>query len=205
MVLNRKNITYVLISILGQFTRNYTQTVKRTADNKRRYAPGEGSIPPVLLSGVSKGGKAPFGTRLCEAKCSVLYLLAWLTGETGCGAFCAPFAPAGKQTEFLRMGMSEKSGCFQRTTAGIWKPPSLVLRSTLWTKCSEVWPHSRKSSRIAGNRQGWNERVCTRPWPPPHRPAEWVDKAANPSKCLAALFWFWSVSFIKIEMGRKPF
>ena len=40
---------------LGQFTRNYTQTVKRAADNKRRYAPGEGSIPPVLLSGVSKG------------------------------------------------------------------------------------------------------------------------------------------------------
>ena len=40
---------------LGQFTRNYTQTVKRAADNKRRYAPGKGSIPPVLLSGVSKG------------------------------------------------------------------------------------------------------------------------------------------------------
>ena len=31
------------------------QTVKRAADNKRRYAPGEGSIPPVLLSRVSKG------------------------------------------------------------------------------------------------------------------------------------------------------
>ena len=43
------------IFTLGQFTRNYTQTVKRAADNKRRYAPGEGSIPPVLLSGVSKG------------------------------------------------------------------------------------------------------------------------------------------------------
>ena len=28
--------------------------MKRSADNKRRYAPGEGSIPPVLLSGVSK-------------------------------------------------------------------------------------------------------------------------------------------------------
>ena len=40
---------------LGQFTRNYTQTVKRAADNKRLYAPGDGSIPPVLLSGVSKG------------------------------------------------------------------------------------------------------------------------------------------------------
>ena len=44
-----------LYNKLGQFTRNYTQTVKRAADNKRRYAPGEGSIPPVLLSGVSKG------------------------------------------------------------------------------------------------------------------------------------------------------
>ena len=44
-----------IVDILGQFTRNYTQTVKRAADNKRRYAPGEGSIPPVLLSGVSKG------------------------------------------------------------------------------------------------------------------------------------------------------
>jgi len=49
----------------------------------------------------------------------VLYLLAWLTGETGSGAFCAPFALAGKQTEVLRMGMSKKSACFQRTAAGI--------------------------------------------------------------------------------------
>ena len=46
---------YTISQYLGQFTRNYTQTVKRAADNKRRYAPGEGSIPPVLLSGVSKG------------------------------------------------------------------------------------------------------------------------------------------------------
>ncbi|EAI3814243.1 exodeoxyribonuclease V subunit alpha, partial [Campylobacter coli] len=28
-------------------------------------------------------------------------------------------APAGKQAEFLRMGMSKKSACFQRTAAGI--------------------------------------------------------------------------------------
>ena len=48
-------VTSHLYCQLGQFTRNYTQTVKRAADNKRRYAPGEGSIPPVLLSGVSKG------------------------------------------------------------------------------------------------------------------------------------------------------
>ena len=53
----KRNIYCVnyLYKHLGQFTRNYTQTVKRAADNKRRYAPGEGSIPPVLLSGVSKG------------------------------------------------------------------------------------------------------------------------------------------------------
>ena len=37
---------------LGQFTRTYTQTVKRTAENKRRYATLSGSIPPVLLSGL---------------------------------------------------------------------------------------------------------------------------------------------------------
>ena len=69
--------------------------------------------------GVPKGATPPFGTRLCEAKCNVLYLLAWLAGKTGCGASCAPFAPAGKQAEFLRMGMNKKSGCFQRTAAGI--------------------------------------------------------------------------------------
>ena len=69
---------FVLETVLGQFTRNYTQTVKRAADNTRRYAPGEGSIPPVLLSRVSKGGSAPFGTRLCGAKCSVLYALSAL-------------------------------------------------------------------------------------------------------------------------------
>lgn len=34
------------------------------------------------MAGVSKGGGVPFGTRLCEAKCSVLYLSARLTGQT---------------------------------------------------------------------------------------------------------------------------
>ena len=53
--LRQKDIAEYLNIHLGQFTRDYTQTVKRAADNKRRYAPGEGCIPPVLLSGVSKG------------------------------------------------------------------------------------------------------------------------------------------------------
>ena len=66
-------ILFAFFSQLGLFTRNYTQTVKRAADNKRRYASDRG-IAPVCW-GVSKGGSAPFGTRLCEAKCSVLYAL----------------------------------------------------------------------------------------------------------------------------------
>ena len=39
---------------LGQFTRNYTQTVKRAADNNRRYAPG-GVHSACLLWGFPKG------------------------------------------------------------------------------------------------------------------------------------------------------
>ena len=37
-----------------RFTRNYTQTVKRAADNKRRYAPGKGHSA-CLLWGYPKG------------------------------------------------------------------------------------------------------------------------------------------------------
>ena len=33
--------SFYLHKVLGQFTRNYTQTVKRAADNKRRYADGK--------------------------------------------------------------------------------------------------------------------------------------------------------------------
>ena len=42
MQLKDKDLLDYLYYYLGQFTRNYTQTVKRAADNKRRYAPGEG-------------------------------------------------------------------------------------------------------------------------------------------------------------------
>lgn len=46
-----------LSSDLGQFTRNYTQTVKRAADNKRRYAPGW-VHSTCLLRGFPKGAAA---------------------------------------------------------------------------------------------------------------------------------------------------
>jgi len=50
---NQKPIRGV-VCILGQFTRNYTQTVKRAADNKRRYAPGW-VHSTCLLRGFPKG------------------------------------------------------------------------------------------------------------------------------------------------------
>ena len=43
-----------LSSDLGQFTRNYTQTVKRAADNKRRYAPGWVHSTCLLLNSVQE-------------------------------------------------------------------------------------------------------------------------------------------------------
>ncbi len=43
----------------------YTQTVKRAADNKRRYAPGEGGITACFVVGVLQRG-LPLGTRLCS-------------------------------------------------------------------------------------------------------------------------------------------
>src|SRR5574344_185722 len=46
--------TSFLYQHLGQFTRNYTQTVKRAADNKRRYAPGW-VHSTCLLRGFPKG------------------------------------------------------------------------------------------------------------------------------------------------------
>ena len=41
MQLKDKDLLDYLYYYLGQFTRNYTQTVKRAADNKRRYDPGD--------------------------------------------------------------------------------------------------------------------------------------------------------------------
>ena len=48
------DIEFDFADSLGQFTRNYTQTVKRAADNKRRYAPGW-VHSTCLLRGFPKG------------------------------------------------------------------------------------------------------------------------------------------------------
>ena len=49
-----RKVYFCLYRHLGQFTRNYTQTVKRAADNKRRYAPGW-VHSTCLLRGFPKG------------------------------------------------------------------------------------------------------------------------------------------------------
>ena len=69
-----------LAILLGQFTRNYTQTVKRAADNKLRlntkHRKSARYSACFVVRGFQRG--SPFGTRLCKAKCSVLYALSAL-------------------------------------------------------------------------------------------------------------------------------
>ena len=88
------------VKALGRFTRNYTQTTKRellTTNKGWISSTGEvRDIQPVLLFGVSKG--YPFGTRLCVAKCSVLYALSALLRKWGCRrGRASTFEAAGKQ------------------------------------------------------------------------------------------------------------
>ena len=52
-----------------------TDTAGGLDNKKRRYAPRGGVAYRLFLWGFPKGATPPFGTRLCEAKCSVLYAL----------------------------------------------------------------------------------------------------------------------------------
>ena len=88
--------------------------------------------------------------RLCEAKCSVLYLLAWLTGETGCGALCAPFAPAGKQAEFFANGNEQKIGLFSENGGRYMKAPVPRPTFRLVDKVSRSCGHT--PGKVAGQR-----------------------------------------------------
>ena len=69
----------------------------------------------------------------------------------------------------------------------------------------KLWPHSRKSSGTACNRQGWNERAYTRPWPPPTVPLNKQTRRPIPQSAWPHSLSFWSILFLKIEMGGKPF
>ena len=52
-----------------------TDTAGGLDNKKRRYAPRGGVAYRLFLWGFPKGATPPFGTRLCKAKCSVLYAL----------------------------------------------------------------------------------------------------------------------------------
>ena len=52
-----------------------TDTAGGLDNKKRRYAPRGGVTYRLFLWGFPKGATPPYGTRLCEAKCSVLYAL----------------------------------------------------------------------------------------------------------------------------------
>ena len=56
-----------------------TNTAGGLDNKKRRYAPRGGVAYRLFLWGFPKGALSPFGTRLCEAKCSVLYALSALS------------------------------------------------------------------------------------------------------------------------------
>ena len=75
-----------VLSVLGQFTRNYTQTVKRTADNKikaeHQAQESARCSACFVVRGFQRG--LPLGTLLCNAKCSVLYALSALPWKCRC-------------------------------------------------------------------------------------------------------------------------
>ena len=55
-----------------------TDTAGGLDNKKRRYAPRGGGAYRLFLWGFQRGATSPFGTRVCEAKCSVLYALSAL-------------------------------------------------------------------------------------------------------------------------------
>ena len=61
-----------------------TDTAGGLDNKKRRYAPRGGVAYRLFLWGFPKGATPPFGTRLCEAKCSVLYALPALPWKCRC-------------------------------------------------------------------------------------------------------------------------
>lgn len=69
--------------------------------------------------GFPKGAYAPLWHTTLPVRCSVLYLLEWLTGETGCDAVCTQFTLAGKRAGVLRADGNKNPVRFRRATAGI--------------------------------------------------------------------------------------
>ena len=111
--------------------------------------------------GFPTGGSAPLGTRLCEAKCSVLYLLTRLTGEAGCVAF----APRLHRQENGR-GFCERERRKSLSVFGerrqVYKPPSLVPRVETYIKMRYVSVDSWREEHRP--RHPKSEKAGKHPW-----------------------------------------
>lgn len=93
--------------------------------------------------GDSKGGRGPPWHTTLLARCSVLYLLARLTGEAGCGAF----APRLHRQENGR-GFCERERTKTLSVFGerrqVYKPPSLVPRVETYIEMRYVSANLRR-------------------------------------------------------------
>ncbi len=102
---------------LGQFTRNYMQTVKRAAETNRRYAPGKGHSA-CLLWGYPKGA-TPHLAHDFAKQSVVCYTLCRRCRENAVAAGRArAFEAEGKQG-FVWAGKPETKDWFQQQTGRI--------------------------------------------------------------------------------------
>ncbi len=134
-----------------------TDTAGGLDNKKRRYAPRGGVAYRLFLWGFPKGATPPFGTRLCEAKCSMLYVI-----RSAGVAVKMPLPPgrarafeaAGKQgCACVAWSCKHRSGFNSRL--GVYESPRpSSYAPTCGQSVPKLWPHSRKSSRTTGNRQG---------------------------------------------------
>ena len=97
--------------------------------------------------GFQRGATAPLWHTALLARYSVLYLLARLTGEAGCGAVCTPLAPTGKRAGFCDREGTKSLSVF-RERRQVYKPPSPVFRPP------QGWDKVSRSSGAPGVRQG---------------------------------------------------
>ena len=132
-----------------------TDTAGGLDNKKRRYAPRGGVAYRLFLWGFPKGATLPFGTRLCEAKCSVLYALSALPLQMPLPPGRArAFEAAGKQG-CACVAWSRKRRSVFISRQGVYESPRpSSYAPTCGQSVPKLWPHSRKSSRTAGNRQG---------------------------------------------------
>ncbi len=99
--------------------------------------------PAGRSGGFQRGPLAPFGTRLCEAKCSVLYLLARLMGEAGCGAFAPRFPHQENGRGFCERERTKSLSVFGERRQ-VYKPPSLVPRVETYIEMRYVSANTRR-------------------------------------------------------------